>query len=141
MVNTSQQDPGFQLSRFESSNLKLEPLSSMAEVPYHKSGYVNIKIINTSGYKINSLPDRNEPVMLSYRIYDLNGNLITRKQVKTPLDVDIYTEYTQAVKVDDKLDSGDYLLLIDFITGEDKWWNCGTKIQLHIPGRSMWRWL
>ncbi len=140
-VNSSQADSAFQPSNYNPSNLKLIPLDKNVTVPYHGSAYAFVRIINTSGKKIHSIPDSAEPVFISYKIYDLQGNIVEQELLRTPLDVDIYTEYVQGVKINSPKDKGDYLLEIDMIRGENNWWHCQARTKLHIPGKSIFRWM
>lgn len=136
-VNSPQADSAFHPERYDSSNVQVLPVAAEVEVPYHGAAYAFVKIVNRTGHKIHSIPDSKEPVYLSYRIYDTNGQLLQHEQVKTPLDVDVYTDYTQAVEIHSPPDKGEYLLEIDFVSGDGHWWHCGKRMKLHIPGKNI----
>jgi|GEM_PF-1253792 len=140
-VTSSQDDSDFVAARFNQGNLKIVPIEDKLEVPYHQFGFTSVKIINTSGQRLNSGLSSIDPIVLSYKIYSLSGEQIAQEPRVTPLDVDVYTTYVQAVRVNSPRDAGDYILEIDFTGGGRLWWNCGARMKLHIPGKSIFRWL
>lgn len=140
-VNTSQADTSFDPAVFNAQNLRLSVVSGDAEIPYHESGYVQVRISNSSGRKLHSIPEGSAPVYLSYRILDRQGKEIVHDRIRTTLDVDVYTTYVQAVKVGSPPDAGDYILEIGFISGDGDWWESRCRTPLHVPGKSIWRWL
>jgi hypothetical protein len=140
-VTSSQDDTDFVPEYYNPDNLKLVPVTEAIEIPYHQHGFAYVKINNTSGKRLNSGLSSVDPIVLCYKIFSLTGEEIIQERQVTPLDVDIYTTYVQAVKVNSPPDAGDYILEIDFTGGGRLCWNCSTRMKLHIPGKSIFRWL
>lgn len=140
-ANTSQNAYSFNPSNFDCTNVDLTACDNeVVTVPYHKHGYVNVRIRNSSGFVLRSIPDGQDTIVAGYRIYDLNGHEVQCSSYKTQLEVDVYSDFTQCVRVESPPDAGDYILIIDLFNN-GRWLNSNAVMQLHVPGKSPLRFL
>src|ERR1017187_1563273 len=98
-ANTSQMDTSFHESIFNSKNVFLEPAQEVVHSTTYDFVVAPIKIINKSGKTIYSTPDGDHPVYMTYHLYDNDGNLISKNNTNSILEVDIKNEYTQGLLV------------------------------------------
>ena len=131
-INTSQTDSSFHESVFNNQNISLTPL----ENEFHSNVYnfiiIPIKIINTSGHILHSIPDGDHPVFLSYHLSDQNGALISSDNTRTPLEVDVRDEYIQGLMVYLPPQKGTYIVEVDFVTEGLRWWNATARFNLIV---------
>lgn len=141
LVNTSQNDSSFNPAHFNCTNIDLIPCDNeIVNIPYHKHGYVNVRIRNSSGFVLRSIPDGPDTIVAGYRIYNLNGQEVPCSSYKTQLEVDVYTDFIQCVRVESPSDAGDYILIID-LYNNGRWLNSNAVMRLHVPGKSPLRFL
>jgi hypothetical protein len=131
-VNTSQADSSFNESVFNDKNVSIKPLASEVRSNGFNFVEVPIKIINASGKRIYSTPEGDHPVLLSYHIYDENGKNLIWDNSRTTLEVDIKDEYTQGLMVYLPPKKGKYIVEVDFVTENVRWWNIKARFNLIV---------
>jgi hypothetical protein len=131
-MNTPQSDTSFHESIFNSKNVFLSFQHNEIHATKREKLIVSLAIINKSGKTINSTPDGNHPVYLSYHIYDENGNIIRWDTQKTTLEVDIKDEYTQVLYVEAPNRHRTYIIEADFYTEGLRWWFCTSRFKLVV---------
>ena len=129
-VNTSQADSSFHESDFNNKNVFLEALKAEVHSSVYNFVIVPIRIINKSGKNINSTPEGEHPVKLTYHIYNSRGNLQYWGNCSTTLEVDVKDEYTQGLLVYMPERKGTYYIEVDFHTEGIRFWNTTTRFKL-----------
>jgi hypothetical protein len=89
-----------------------------------------IKIINTSGKTLNSTPDMQHPVYLSYHLYDITGNILQWNNRETILEIDIKNEYVQGLLINLPHHKGTYIIEADLHTKDIRWWKTTCRFKL-----------
>jgi len=131
-LNTSQADTSFKESYFNKDNISLIPQKQEIHSGFYNFIVAPIKIINTSIHTINSTPEGDHPVYLSYHLLDQNGALLSSDNTKTILEVDIKDQYTQGLMVYLPPHKGNYIIEVDFITEGIRWWNTTARFNLIV---------
>jgi hypothetical protein len=131
-LNTSQADSSFHESDFNNKNVILKSLSNEVHSNVYNFIIVPIKITNTSGHIINSIPDGEHPVMLTYHLFNKDGSLLSWDNTRTPLELDVRDENTEGLMVYLPPQKGTYIIEADFVTEGLRWWNASTKFNLIV---------
>jgi hypothetical protein len=74
------------------------------------------------------------PVYFAYKIFDLHGNSIEPEGRRTPLEVDILPnkKYRQGVVIDLPNKRGEYIIEIDLLTENKRWWGYNKRCRVKI---------
>jgi hypothetical protein len=131
-VNTSQKDSSFKESIFNNKNIFINVPNNELHSNVYNFIVAPIKILNTSEQTINSIPDGEHSVYLSYHLYNKDGILISWDNARTTLEVDIKDEYTQGLMVYLPSKKGEYIIEVDFVTDGIRWWNATTRFNLIV---------
>jgi hypothetical protein len=131
-IATSQSDFSFTERVFTNSNIAITAKENFVTLSKDSFTVVPITIHNTSGFRINSIPDSQTPVVLSYHVYDDKGKEVVWNGFRTPLETDIDKEATVGLVIKNDLEKGSYTCQIDFITEDIRWWNINAKIKLKV---------
>jgi archaellum component FlaF (FlaF/FlaG flagellin family) len=131
-ANTSQADTSFHESIFNNKNVSINNINFEVHSNGNKFMIVPIKILNSSGQTIRSIPDALYPVFLSYHLYDNDEELIAYDNARTTLEVDIHDEYIQGLMINLPEKKGEYLIEPDFVTDGIRWWNTTVRFRLIV---------
>jgi hypothetical protein len=131
-LNTPQDDTAFHEEQFNSENVMIQPEQDIFYSGADSFVVVPIRIINTSGKKLASLPAGATPTFLSYHVYDQKGNQIIADGTRTPLEVDIKGTYRQGLNIKFPKEHGDYTIEVDLVTENKRWWGINSKFVLVV---------
>jgi hypothetical protein len=127
-----QSDSAFKESNFSNHNILITPLQDNIAVNREKYAVIPIRITNESGYKLNAIPVGSNQVFLSYHVYSEKGEVVLWEGHRTSLETDIEKESIQGLIFNSELKKGKYILDIDFVTENVRWWNIDSKVELIV---------
>lgn len=131
-LNTYQSDTSFHEEVFNKENVMIYPVMDTYYSDADSFVIVPLNIKNTSAKKLYSIPSGNNPVLLSYHVYDIKGNKIIADGVRTPLEVDILGEYIQGLNVLLPKNKGKYTVEVDLVSENKRWWGINSRFSLVV---------
>jgi len=132
-LNLSQADTLFHEETFNKNNVQIEPVEDKIYCDPDSFVYVPLRIINLSGARLASTPKGDKPIFLSYHVYDMENKMILPGEgVRTPLDVDLEKQYLQGLLVTLPKKKGNYVVAVDFVTENIRWWGINSKFILEV---------
>ncbi|MGQ0829459.1 MAG: hypothetical protein ACT4ON_13810 [Bacteroidota bacterium] len=132
-LTTSQADTSFSEEVFNKNNVQIIPVKEKIYCDPDSFVYVPIRIINLSEKALASIPKGDEPIFLSYHVYDIKNKIILPDQgVRTPFDIDIEKEYLQGLLVTLPKKRGNYVIAVDIVTENKRWWGINSKFILVV---------
>jgi hypothetical protein len=131
-ITTSQLDSGFTDTAFNSSTVSITPKLNFIELTKEPFTIVPVEIKNTSGRRINAIPDSPNPIAISYHVYDEKGEKVLWDGFRTELETDIYESGRMGVLIKNDLPKGIYTIEFDFITEGLRWWNINARARLKV---------
>ncbi len=130
-LTTSQQNFLADSSLFNASKIKIVPLGTRLSLINDSLAYITVKIINTTGIKIPSIPEGNHAMFLSYHIYDLSGKLISWDNLRSPFETDIYGVSICALNIKfNDLRNKEFYMIADIVSENQRWWGIDSKITI-----------
>jgi hypothetical protein len=127
-----QSDSTFRESAFNNKNVFILQHRDMAFASNEKYTVIPIRIKNNSGKIIHSISDSSHPISLSYHVSDENGTMVLPDGNRTPLEMDIDKVSDIGLVVKNELKKGNYIVTVDFVTENVRWWNINSKIRFKI---------
>jgi hypothetical protein len=131
-LNSSQADSAFHESEFNKENILITPLKDVYYSDADSFIVAEIKIKNLSEKKLASIPSANNPVFLSYHVYDKEGNKLIADGKRTPLETDVIGECIQSIMVTLPKEKGKYIVEVDLVTENKRWWEINSRFDLVV---------
>ena len=131
-LSSSQDDTTFIEANFNTTNITIKPINETYYSDSDPFVVIPVKITNNSGMVLHSIKGKKNPVFITYHLYDKNGGEIGWDYKRTNFDVDIYEEYTQGVIVELPKKRGEYIVEIDFVTENIRWWGFNKRVKLIV---------
>ena len=131
-LNSSQADSIFDESIFNKSNILIIPEKDVYYPDADSFIVAPVLIRNLSGVKLSSTYGESNPVSISYHIYTIDGVEIVHDGNRIPLDIDILGDYVQGINVTLPKKSGRYIVEVDFVTENKRWWNINSSFELAV---------
>ena len=123
----SQDDTSFHSVIYSAENIKMVPLVQSLKVESHNLlTVIPIEITNTSGKIIPAIPRSQNPVCLSYKLYDAKGKLVNKVN-NEPIETDIGTESEQGLIINYPMNKGIYYAEPGINTEGQRDWNIPVK--------------
>ncbi len=131
-LSSSQDDSTFNESMFTKENLKLTLLRKSFCSGSEPFIVVPVKIEIRTLNILHSLRAENNSIAFAYHIKNDKGEVIVGDGERTPLEVDVINEYTQGVFVWYPKKRGKYIVNIDLVTENKRWWGYDCAIELEV---------
>ncbi len=131
-LSSSQDDSTFNESMFTKENLKLTLLRKSFCSGSEPFIVVPVKIENLTLNILHSLRAENNSIAFAYHIKNDKGEVVVGDGERTPLEVDVINEYTQGVFVWYPKKRGKYIVNIDLVTENKRWWGYDCAIELEV---------
>jgi hypothetical protein len=131
-LNTPQTDTTFNEALFNKTNVQLIPQKEVYYTDADSFLMLPIRIKNGTGKKIYSIPLGVNPTLLSYHIYDKQGNMIEQNGKRTNLYVDVLDDFTQQLNVRLPKQKGEYRVEVDILTELKRWWGINSSFTLVV---------
>lgn len=95
---------------------------------------VPVEIINNSKDTVYSIPGKLSPTYLSYHIIGNNGDTIVKEGVRTFLEADVlpFRKIKTGLTIELPWKKGNYKLVVDLISENEKWWYRESIAKLRI---------
>ncbi len=130
---TSQADSIFNEAIFTKDNIKIIPQSEVFVASKSVNIVVPITIINKSGQLLRSIPDTSSnSVKLSFHICSPNGKRLGWGGNRNTLEYDIADTVQYDLVLNQALKRGEYLVDIDFVTENKRWWEINSRFKLVV---------
>jgi hypothetical protein len=131
-LNSAQTDSSFNESVFNHTNIQIIPLQKVYYSDADSFIVAPVLIRNLSEENLASTLSGQNPVSISYHIYNKEGVEIIHDGSGTPLDADVASSYVQGINITLPKEQGIYTVEVDFVSENKRWWNINSGFELFV---------
>lgn len=131
-LSSSQEDSTFNDDLFNKENLILSLPQKSFKSNSGSFIVVPVKIVNKTQNIFHSFRTDKKSTAFAYHIENEKSEGIIFDGERTPLEVDILNEYTQGVFIWYPQKKGKYIVRIDLVTENKRWWGYDCPIELEV---------
>ncbi len=120
-------------ARIAAKDIRLELLTPELTLAHDRFTVAELRITNRSAETLGSILESGVPMRLAYHLLAPDGTMIQWEGFRTELEIDLPPggSHVQGLVIERPLERGTYLLRIDLVTEDKRWWGLDVPMTVH----------